>query len=86
MTETNDQLNKAKALIKNLYNSTSNTRLQDPLFKAYKRLDEGADIDDLTARAASAVNYIRITYKLTLTPQQEEWWRELRERGFSFSS
>ncbi|MFD1418854.1 hypothetical protein ACFQ42_08870 [Companilactobacillus keshanensis] len=81
MTEKNDQLSQAKKLIKDLYNSTTDSRLQGPLFKAYKRLDEGADVSDLTARAASAVNYLRITYKLVFTPQQEKSWRELRDMG-----
>lgn len=81
MTDTIDQLEKAKSLIKNLYNSANDDRLKKPLLKAYKRLEEGADVSDLTARAASAVNYLRITYKLTFTPQQEKSWRELRGMG-----
>lgn len=81
MTENNDQLSKAKKLIKNLYNSTKETSLQGPLLKAYKRLDEGADVGDLTTRAASAVNYIRLTKKIVFSTEQENWWRELRDMG-----
>ncbi|WP_353989410.1 hypothetical protein ABVF11_06665 [Pediococcus argentinicus] len=81
MTEQYNQLSKGKDLIKQLYNSTNDTQLQEPLMKAYKRLEDGADVSDLTAHAASAVNYIRETRNITFTPQQENWWRELRDMG-----
>ncbi|ALB29841.1 hypothetical protein [Companilactobacillus heilongjiangensis] len=81
MAEKNDQLIKAKALIKQLYNSTDDTRLQAPLMKAYKRLEEGTDVIDLVAHAASAVNYIRLTEEISLTAEQEKLWRELRDLG-----
>ncbi|MFC6176725.1 hypothetical protein ACFQAV_07715 [Companilactobacillus huachuanensis] len=81
MTETNDQLIQAKTLIKQFYNSTTDSRLQAPLLKAYKRLEAGTDISDLAAHASSAVNYIRNTEGLTFSDDQENWWRELRNIG-----
>lgn len=81
MTDPNDQRLAAKTLIKQLYNSTVDIRLRNPLMKAYQRLEDGADVDDLVAHAASAVNYIRQTHHLTLTSQQESWWRDLRDMG-----
>lgn len=80
MTKNND-LTKAKDLIKELYNSTEENSLKEPLLKAYKRLDEGADIGDITTHAASAINYLRLTKKITFSTDQENWWRELRDMG-----
>jgi len=78
MTDAETQV---KALIKQLYNSTSETHLQKPLLKAYQRLEAGTDVADLAAHAASAVNYVRNTEELTFSPQQETWWHELRDLG-----
>ncbi|WP_125762194.1 hypothetical protein [Companilactobacillus hulinensis] len=81
MTETTDKTSQLKNLIHNLYNSTTNTRLQGPLMKAYKRIEDGADVNDLAARTASAVNYVRLTEQLNFSTQQDNWWRELRDMG-----
>jgi hypothetical protein len=81
MTETNIRNTQVKTLIKQLYNSTDDTRLQKPLLKAYQRLEAGTDVSDLAAHAASAVNYIRNINELSFSPQQETWWRELRDSG-----
>ncbi|MFD1420722.1 hypothetical protein [Lactiplantibacillus songbeiensis] len=81
MTETNTRNTQVKTLIKQLYNSTDDIRLQKPLLKAYQRLEAGTDVNDLAAHAASAVNYIRNINELSFSPQQESWWRELRDLG-----
>ncbi len=76
-----EKFDRVKQLIHDLYNSTTDSRLQAPLLKAYKRLDAGADSADLTAHIASAINYVRLTNEITFTPQQEADWRELRDLG-----
>ncbi len=69
-------------LINRLYNASDDERLRTPLMRAYKRLDDAeTDVDDLAARAAGAVNYLRLTKQLQFTPQQEKLWRELRDAG-----
>ncbi|AKP67471.1 hypothetical protein [Companilactobacillus ginsenosidimutans] len=81
MTKANNHVSKAKSLIKELYNSTDDFNLRTPLLKAYKRLEDGADVADLAAHAASAVNYIRKTDEITFTPEQDSAWRQLRDMG-----
>jgi putative transcriptional regulator len=80
MTQT-EKFDRVKQLIHDLYNSTTDSRLQAPLLKAYKRLEAGAASDDLTAHIASAINYTRLTNEIRFTPQQQADWRELRDLG-----
>ncbi|MQS53460.1 bacteriocin immunity protein [Companilactobacillus mishanensis] len=81
MTEKNNQLDVVKSLIKKFYNSTENDELRTPLLKAYNRLEDGADVGDIAAHAASAVNYLRKADNLTLSSEQEDTWRQLRDMG-----
>jgi hypothetical protein len=81
MTESNDQASQVKSLIKKLYNSIDDSKIQELLLKAYKKVDQTNDVADLTAHAAAGVNYLRLTNEITFTPEQESNWRQLRDMG-----
>ncbi|MBT9671230.1 hypothetical protein GPK34_04180 [Secundilactobacillus kimchicus] len=64
-----------------MYRSIDNEPIRQVLTRAYQRLVDGADVSDLTAHAASAVNYLRLSRHLTFTASQEDLWRQLRDQG-----
>lgn len=81
MAGNESSLKEARQLIDDLYNSSDDETLRSVLMKGYQRLDDGADVDDLMAHVASAVNYLRQTEKISLTGAQDDLWKKIRDAG-----
>lgn len=75
------ELDQARQLIDDLYNSSDNEKLRALLMKGYQRLEDGADVADLMAHVASAVNYLRQTDQVSMTDSQMAIWRKIRDAG-----